>query len=164
MARRGPPPTPSAILKLRGSWRGDLNRNEPAPPIGRPEAPELSEKARIVWDKACEILEAMGVLTKADGHQLERYCRYLVRWRECEDFIAKFGINYEVKSSKPKRYVKGKIVQYCEYPQVHESHRLAAELRRIEMNYGLTPSARSRINAAVEGKPDTPKVVRRARG
>jgi len=31
MAKRGPPPTPTKILKMRGSWRADGRGEEPEP-------------------------------------------------------------------------------------------------------------------------------------
>jgi hypothetical protein len=39
MGKRGPPPTPTPILQLRGSWRGKLNRDEPQPEPVAPEKP-----------------------------------------------------------------------------------------------------------------------------
>jgi P27 family predicted phage terminase small subunit len=97
----------------------------------------------------------MGVLSKIDWAQLERYCVYFIRWQECEVFIAKNGMTYPVKSDDPKRYV-GKlaakegqtavaVIGFEEYPQVKESHRLDKALKQIEASFGLTPSARTRL-------------------
>lgn len=105
------------------------------------------------------MLNGMGVLTKVDGNQLERYCIFLVRWRECEAFIAKSGQTYAMKSDDPSCYV-GKIpdgtaiVGFVDYPQVKESHRLDKALKQIEQSFGLTPSARTRISTAPREEAD----------
>ena len=71
MGRRGPPPTPTPILKLRGSWRGNLNRDEPQPEAVAPEKPSwLDRYAAEAWDQLVPILERMRVLTEADGKAL----------------------------------------------------------------------------------------------
>ncbi|HJZ53977.1 MAG TPA: P27 family phage terminase small subunit, partial [Gemmataceae bacterium] len=102
MGARGPAPTPTKILKARGSWRGELNPREPRPEPGAPLCPKGFGKAeREVWRRVCRTLADMGLLTKADWAQLERYCRYLVRWRGCEEFIAQHGLTAPVISTDP---------------------------------------------------------------
>lgn len=162
MSKRGPAPTPTAILKRRGSWRANLNPEEPAPAIGRPtKPPGLPATAAKVWNQVCRLLEEMKVLSVVDGGQLERYARYLVRWRQCEDFIVEHGLTYPLKSTNPPAYVgtieqTGEfVVGWREFPEVKESHRLNEALRQIEANFGLTPSARSRIRVQHdEPEPD----------
>lgn len=164
MGQRGPTPTPKKILEARGSWRAKLNPNEPTPERGKPNPPKsLPAKCRSVWDQICELLDGMGLLSKTDGYQLERYATYFVRWRECEEFIAKNGISYPIKSDDPACYV-GKlpgsetaIVGFVEYPQVRESHRLDKALKQIEANFGLTPSARTRITIGDQREPEAGK-------
>lgn len=154
MGLRGIPPTPTKILEARGSWHAKTRTGEPQPEPGKPACPRhLTEPQRKLWRQLCQMLEEMKVLTKVDGSQLERYCIYFVRWRECEAFIAANGISYPVKSDDPGNYV-GKlpgqdtaVVGFQEYPQVRESHRLHAALKQIEQQFGLTPSARTRLQA-----------------
>ncbi len=123
--------------------------------------PKLTKEQASVWRRVCSILDDMGVLTKADPFQLERYCVMLLRWRACEEFIAKNGITYPLKASEPSQYVgrlpnsNEYVVGFAEYDAVKESHRLDKALKQIESNFGMTPSARSRISTAQH----TPKVV-----
>src|SRR6187399_3227778 len=99
MGSRGPAPTPTPILELRGSWRAKTRTGEPQPPKGKPPCPKhFTKPQRIIWRRLCTMLEYMNLMTKADGHQLERYCVYYCRWRDCEEFIAKNGITYPIKS------------------------------------------------------------------
>lgn len=163
MGQRGPAPTPTAQLALRGSWRAKLNRREPCPEPGSPACPRrLGTDEKKVWRSLCRILADMGLAAKSDGSMLERYCRFFVRWRACEDFIAKNGISYPLKADgeKPPRtgYV-GKlttgeyVVSWVEFPQVRESHRLHKSLKDIEDRFGLSPSARTRIQTLSESGP-----------
>ncbi len=78
MGKRGPKPTPTAVLKLRGSTlvTGRREAAEVQGPAGTPDAPEwLDEEARAAWDRIVPLLEGMGVLTRIDGNALARYCR-----------------------------------------------------------------------------------------
>ncbi len=154
MGARGPAPTPTNILRLRGSWRADANKGEPQPPRGAPPCPrDLPKKAKAVWKRVCGILASMDLLTTADGQQLERYSRFFVRWKACENFIDANGMSYPLYANDPGIGYVGKmpdgraLIRFIEYPQVRESHRLDKALKQIEANFGLTPSARARLTA-----------------
>jgi P27 family predicted phage terminase small subunit len=81
----------------------------------------------------------MGVLTKIDGNALTRYCQLWSRWKKAELFIQKHGDTYPIKDEA------GKIKCLQQFPQVTIAHKLAALLTRLEQEFRLTPSARSRI-------------------
>ena len=99
--RRGPAPTPTKILELRGSKRARRNPNEPKPDKGRPRCPLwLKGNAKAEWKKLVEMTDRMGILTKVDGNALARYCRLWQRWRRSEDFIEEHGDQYPVKDKK----------------------------------------------------------------
>src|SRR5580765_2397007 len=102
MGARGPAPTPTAILQLRGSWRAKTRTGEPQPQRGKPKCPKsFNREQTTTWRRLCRMLDQMNILTAVDGHQLERYCIYLCRWRACEEFIARNGISYPIKSDDP---------------------------------------------------------------
>lgn len=150
MGARGPRPTPTSILEARGSRRATRNKSEPRPAKGRPACPEwLSAETKLVWDQVSEKLEQMGVLTTADGGALERYCTMIVQWRQCQAFLAKHGAVYPIKS--------GTGVTKClaPFPQVAIAARLSLALTRLEAEFGLTPSSRTRVQVDVgTGVPD----------
>ena len=172
MGARGPAPTPTAILDMRGSWRAKTRAGEPQPQRGSPTAPRnLSKAQKAVFRQIGRILEDMGLATRADGAQLERYAIYLVRWRACEKFLAAKDDEharsgtlvppgcYPVWSDDADHYVSVSkrgvaIVGFVEYPAVRESHRLDLALKQIEASFGLTPSARARLT--VGGADDAP--------
>lgn len=71
MGARGPRPTPTSVLRMRGSWSGNLNRNEPIPEAGTPDTPDwLDEVAQSVWEQIAPQLESMRVLTRIDANAL----------------------------------------------------------------------------------------------
>jgi phage terminase small subunit len=50
MGLRGPQPTPTAILRARGSWLVNHRKDEPQPEKGGPPCPRwLNKDARKIW-------------------------------------------------------------------------------------------------------------------
>lgn len=164
MGARGPAPTPTAILNMRGSrWPERNRRGEPTPKRGRPRCPRhLNKSQRSVWRAACDILDDMGVLTTADGAQLERYAVLFVRWRRCVAFLeqkdaehAQHGVVvppgcYPIWSKDSHTYVQAAkdgtaLIGFAPYPTVREAHQIDVALKGIEQQFGLTPAARARI-------------------
>ena len=150
MGARGPRPKPTALLKLSGSWRGRVERGEPQPRKVIPDCPEwLTGEGRKVWDRMIETLNFMGVLTQADGNSLARYCVTWVRWRQAEEFLARFGTTYPVKDEK------GKVRCFMPFPEVAIANQQSQTLTKLEAEFGLTPSSRTRISIDV-GNPIRP--------
>lgn len=144
----GPPPTPTETLRLRGSWRANKRRAEPRPDSGAPTCPAwLKGKARAEWKRLCPQLQAMGVLCKIDRNALMRYCHMSACWRAAEEWLAEHGETYPVKKVVRGKDGRDKVVGIGmrAYPQVKIAHDLADQLLRLEQQFGLTPSARTRI-------------------
>ena len=81
----------------------------------------------------------MGVLTRIDSNALARYCRLWSRWRKTELFIEKKGEMY------PLRNDDGGVKCFMQWPQVAIANKLAQQLTRLEQEFGMTPSARARL-------------------
>ena len=144
MGRRGPAPTPTTVLKLRGSTLVSKRRlaREVQGPAGLPQAPDwLDEGAKAMWDHLLPMLEGMGVLTRIDGNALARYCRLWSRWRKAEAYLDKHGEMYPLKDDQ------GRVKCVQQWPQVAIAAKLAQQLTRLEQEFGMTPSARSRVAA-----------------
>jgi P27 family predicted phage terminase small subunit len=135
MGQRGPAPTPTEVLKRRGSWRAKKRKNEPkAATTTRPRCPNwLNVEARKEWQRLVVELEDMGVLAVTDRNALSRYCVLLVRWRAAEKVLRAEGTTFMGAGGPQAR------------PETREARDLAAELGRIEREFGLTPSARTRV-------------------
>ncbi len=141
MGTRGPRPLSTRQLQLRGSWRGNVERGEPVPPTGAPECPDwLDEDAKQLWAETAPLLVQMRILTKADRQALARYCQTWSRWRKAEMFLQKYGESYPLKDDE------GKVKCFMPWPQVSSANKLAGTLARLEQEFGLTPSARTRID------------------
>ena len=150
MGRRGPRPTPTPILQMRGSALATRAREqaEVKGPAGTPECPDgLDDDAKAAWDQLVPMLERMRVLTRIDGNALTRYCRLWSRWRAAEQFIKDRGEMYPIKDDA------GKVKWFQQWPQVAIANKLAQQLTRLEQEFGMTPSARSRIQLMQDATP-----------
>ena len=148
MGRRGPPPTPTSVLKKRRSWRANINPAEPQPPKGVPVRPDwLGPEACAAWDCLVPLLQVTGVLTPLDGPALTRYCDAWGRWVNAARFIHQHGEMYPIKDDQ------GRVKCFMPFPQTVTYHKLAQMLVRLEQELGLSASARTRIHASLPGVP-----------
>jgi phage terminase small subunit len=116
MGRRGPPRTPTALLKLRGSWRAKTRQDEPQPPPGLPVCPDwLNPEEAAEWQRLVALLAASDVVSVLDATELARYCRLLVKWRNYKD------------------------------PTRPGAVRIAPTLAQLSAEFGLTPASRARV-------------------
>ena len=145
MGTRGPPPTPTNILEMRESWRAKRNQREPRPERGRPRCPRWLDKyAKAAWKGLVPQLDRMGVLTRVDRNALSRYCTLWSRWRKAEEFLQDHGETHLVRDAD------GKVKGVRPYPQVRIANQLSEQLLRLEAHFGMTPSARSRIEVPTD--------------
>ena len=145
LGKRGPKKTPTKLLALRGSWRAEGRKDEPKAPAGRPTTPSLSPPELAEWAVMCDRLESMNLLAKTDGNTIERYARMMVEYRGLCAFIAENGSTFTTTDGQGNEIPKSR-------PEVAQRNTLAAELRRIEQAFGLTPSARAECATKGQGK------------
>ena len=155
---RGRPPMPSHLKALAGNpGKRPINDREPVPPSGVPDPPEWMTGGSLnVWETLAPIAIAMGVLTKADVPSFARYCDMLHRWIEARDFIEEHGTTYPVRDDK------GNVKHIRSFPQFMHYRQLDKELRAHEVQFGLTPSARSRIMNSDEGSLERARLAHQA--
>lgn len=132
MGKRGPKPTPTRILKLRGSPLAGRREGElPAESAGEFDAtppPELAGDALAEWQRLVPILRALGVLTPLDRSALHALCE---RW---EAYTACVKLKDSVAGSWQE--------------EAALSNRLNGALDRwmkIAAAFGLTPSDRTKL-------------------
>ncbi len=144
MARPGPAPTPTAILKMRGTARADRRRGEPQPHRGRPRCPAwLDRRAKDLWKRLVPQLQQMGVLARIDGQALARYCQTYSQYIDMVRAVRKDGY---------KRGIKNGYEQQT--PEVGIATKLQAILLKLEAEFGMTPSARARLSVQEEPPKD----------
>jgi len=145
MGQRGPAPTPSGILKLRGSRKLENRKLEPKPDQRSPIRPAwLKGEARKAWESLVPQLKKMGVLTRIDRNALARYCDMWRRWRELCEFIDINGTTLPLKKRD------GTIYDIKQLPHAKQETQLRDQLLRLEKEFGLTPSARARMTSDIE--------------
>lgn len=117
MAGRGPSPEPTALRKLKGNPSGrPLPADEPAVATAVPEMPRgMSPAARREWRRVTPLLDEAGLIAKLDAGVLAGYCEAWSIFIEADD-----------------EHLDRKL-------------KAGAELRRYGQEFGLSPSARTRI-------------------
>ncbi|MFN0133415.1 MAG: phage terminase small subunit P27 family [Phycisphaerales bacterium] len=110
----------------------------------------LDDRARTVWQQIVPGLARIGLARSVDGEALSRYCQLIVMWRDCLAFVEKNGRSYPVRAETGDAKKPGRIIRFVTFAETSLAMRLARELLAIEREFGLTPSARSRIHVAAE--------------
>jgi P27 family predicted phage terminase small subunit len=143
---RGRKPKPTIIRALEGNpGKRPLNTGEPKPPDGIPDCPsQLDDEAKAEWFRTAKVLSDMGLLTVADRSALAAYCTVYSRWVHAEAQVRKYGA--VVKS--PQKGFPMKSPYLCIADQAMEA------MRKFMVEFGLTPSSRSRIRV-----PDSARVA-----
>lgn len=140
MAQRGRKPKPTAIKVLEGNpGKRDLNIHEPKPEKKAPKCPMwLEPEAKKEWKRTAKQLEQLGILTEVDMAAFAGYCQAYARWKEAEEFITKHGTIVKTPSG-----------YWQQVPQVSIAQTYLKIMHKFCEQFGLTPSARSRIVANV---------------
>jgi P27 family predicted phage terminase small subunit len=140
---RGRKPKPTILKVLDGNpGRRPLNDREPESAPGTPVRPDwLDAEAQAEWDRVTGELTDMGLLTLADRAALAAYCTAWSRWVEAEAMVKKFGMI--VKS--PERGFPMKS------PYLSIADQALETMRKLMIEFGLTPSSRSRIRVPPGG-------------
>ena len=122
---------PTKIKALRGNpGKRPLPENEPQPIASTGKAPAwLTGKAKAIWNSIVPPLLACGILTALDEQLLGRYCETIGLYRKCRDLLSSGGPVLD-----GKRNPAGTTMNDC-----------LVQLRLMEVELGLTPSARSRL-------------------
>jgi P27 family predicted phage terminase small subunit len=134
---------------LGNPGRRPLPKNEPQPLSRKPQPPaHLSEDALGEWARVESELDAIGILSGLDRAALAAYCQAYGRWAQAERALAKMS---NAADGLIIKTVSGNMIQN---PQVGVANKAMADMVRYAAEFGMTPSARSRVNATeVEDDP-----------
>lgn len=131
MGKRGPKPTPTDVLKLRGSWRGEVRDDEPVA-TGEPYPPAwLTKNARKVWDEVMPHLVGLGVAKAVDSNTLAMFCDAMSQYITLAKRVEREGV---VRAGKANPCVRMR----------DDAFRRAVQVAR---EFGFTPSARVGLSA-----------------
>ena len=160
MAKRGPKPTPTPILKLRGSWRGNSRGPDIQGDQKRPACPkrfitrqktEDGEAVRVVakrtWDRLCVSLHKAGLLTDNYREPFEALCdsygRFVLACAKCD---GEDGMVIETD--------KGNAIQS---PWVSIRNKMYEQVYKGAACFGLTPADLSAVRAVEKPSEDEGK-------
>ncbi len=141
----GRKPQPTALKLIKGNpGKRPLNKKEPEPAEGHLYCPQhLSKEARKEWRRIVPILYQMHIARKPDQAAIAAYCQTYGRWVDAERKMADLGDNALLTKTS-----NGNIIQS---PLVGIANRSMELMLRFMVEFGLTPSSRSRI---VSDKPN----------
>ena len=146
----GPRPQPSKVIDLKGGRKHThrpMNKNEPAPEAKAPPMPEgLDDVAKAEWKRMAPVLERLGVLTEIDHGMFEAMCLSYSDW-----------VKYS-KMAQDRPIVKSEKTGYIQVsPFITLADKSLKAYMKLAVEFGLTPSSRSRIHAApVKGNDNNP--------
>lgn len=138
----GRPLKPTALKVLKGTARKDrLNPSEPMPAkVKIPLAPamNLGKTAMAEWTRITRELIEVNILTVIDYSMLEGYCYCFGKFQDAAILIEKDGMMKDGRPHPAMRIYKDNL-------------ELA---HKIGMQFGITPSSRSKINAPTKPKDE----------
>ena len=145
---RGTRPTPTALKLLKGNpGKRPLNRHEPAPAPRRSLVPPrfLQGVARLEWRRLAPKLARLGLLSEIDDAALAQYCELWARWREAETALREHGMVITGNKGTP-------VLS----PYVAIANRALSQMRALLVEFGMTPSARTRVKTDPGPQPSDP--------
>jgi P27 family predicted phage terminase small subunit len=142
--KRGPKPNPTVLRLIKGGRQKKPNHREPNIPPSLPDPPVvLNLIAQVEWERIATHLYNLGMLTMLDRGALAVYCQLYARWVEAEGQLRKLDKDGATALLVRTAKNNGFLVN----PLVHVANKAARDLLVAAAEFGMTPSARSRIQA-----------------
>jgi P27 family predicted phage terminase small subunit len=142
----GPARKPTQLKIIQGNpGHQKLNKAEPKPaPVAPSRADWLPAEAKREWSRIVPELERLGLLTVVDRGALHGYCQAWARAVAAEKVLTAHGLTF----TTPNGYVQQR-------PEVAIAQKSWQAVRAFAAEFGLTPSARSRLS--VQKPEDDPE-------
>lgn len=137
MGKRGKSPRPARLRLLDGAQPSKVNLNEPIARSGRMLPPDgLSDDVLAIFEWTVTELQHMRIDAPADRDSLVAYCEAVDKHRKSSALLA--------RSSMLIKGQKGNLVRN---PALMIQRDAAHLIRQFAQEFGLTPSARARIDS-----------------
>jgi P27 family predicted phage terminase small subunit len=149
MGKRGPPPKPTALKLVTGNpGKRALNKREPksAGQFGPPPA-HLDSVGKNLWRQLAKTLAGMALESASDRRALELLCSAYEEWRAARRIVVRDGMTYERSTAQGDTIISIR-------PEVRIAADAMRRLHRMMLEFGLTPSARSRVTAGEQDAAD----------
>lgn len=132
---RGRKPKPKHLKLLDGERKDRINQNEPQPKTINLSCPRhLGKEARKYWRKEAPKLQRLGLLTEIDSAAFELLCEVYGNWKEYKAMLKETGIAIRTPNG---------ALQLS--PAAIMVNRSYDQYKKICVEFGMTPSSRSRI-------------------
>jgi len=147
---KGRKPKPTHLKLVTGNpGKRAINPAEPKAKRSRPSAPShMSDKARETWGYVTGLLDRMGILTEVDALALEMLCEAYA------DFLAASATLKELGSDYYETTNQSGSTMYRAHPALAKKQDADRRIRGWLAEFGMTPSARSRVKADGEQEED----------
>lgn len=142
MGKRGPPPKPTVLKLLTGNpGKRALNKREPKGGgiLGAPPA-HLDVIGRNLWRRLQKLLSNMQLESEGDRQALELLCSAYEEWRDARAAVVENGLTYERTTAQGDSIISVR-------PEVRIAADAMRRMHRMLLEFGLTPSARSRVTS-----------------
>lgn len=147
----GRPPIPTQLKVLKGTAKPSrTNLDEPQPTRGVPRIPSwLPADARKHWRDIAPLLDDMNVLTQADGAGLALLCDVLAEYVAASKIVKQHGRTYTTITETGSAIVRAR-------PEVAMKADAWKRAAQMMMQFGLTPSGRTRLHTGKPAEDDDP--------
>ena len=151
---QGRKPLPTALKIIRGNpGKRALSKAEPKT-NGKAQPPAwLGDHGLRHWAEVAPMLEKVGVLTDLDALALGDMCFAYEKWRKAQE-------NEQISGS----YVTAQSGFPMLAPWVTEGERQRTIWRKLQTEFGMTPSSRSRVTASAPQEEENPFAIAMSRG
>jgi P27 family predicted phage terminase small subunit len=142
----GRKPKPTALRELEGNpGKRSLNKKEPKFGGVAKCPPHLNKAAKAEWKRVSRELADSGLLTAVDRAALAGYCAAWARWVAAEEHLEKDGV-----------IIVGAMGGTVRNPWLIVATQSLDLVRKFAVEFGMTPSSRSRIHVDTPTKPSDP--------
>ena len=149
-----PRPTPTRLRILKGNpGRRPLNDREPTASLLEKASPPiwLAEQAKEYWEELFPLLKAVRIVTEADVAGLASLSAAYATWRTAYTYLQQHGFTYQVETREGE-------LTYRAYPQVAIEAEANLRLRRWLVEFGLTPSSRTKVSMVEDPQEEGKKL------
>lgn len=142
----GRKPKPTALKLVTGNpGKRALPKNEPKVDLAQPTPPAfLNDDAKVEWGRVIDVLFRAGLMTELDRAALGAYCQAYGRWAEAERALSRMA---EKDPLNKALMIKTKAGNAIQNPLVGVANKAKADMVHYAIEFGMTPSARSRVDA-----------------
>jgi P27 family predicted phage terminase small subunit len=145
---QGRAPIPNALKLARAIPVRKQFRDEPVVESGVPACPQwVTGYAEQFWHRTTDALASMGIASPVDASSLEEACKLYALIREADDAIAREGAYQKSITQHGEEIIRP-------HPGLRVRLDADTKLRHWLVEFGLTPSSRSRINSSLFRAPE----------